>query len=78
MEQFHNYRMINGRSVVEQAYEIHIYTVKELENFGCALPEKFVVDCIIAKLPQTWIDFATSLKHKRGVWHCQPHWLFRC
>jgi len=24
-----------------------------------------VVGCIIAKLPQTWTDFATSLKHKR-------------
>ena len=24
-----------------------------------------MVGCIIAKLPQAWIDFATSLKHKR-------------
>ena len=39
--------------------------MKELENFGCVLPEKFVASCIIAKLPQTWTDFATSLKHKR-------------
>jgi hypothetical protein len=26
-----------------------------------------VVGCIIAKLPLTWINFATSLKHKRNV-----------
>jgi hypothetical protein len=29
------------------------------------LPEKFVAGCIIAKLPQTWTNFATSLKYKR-------------
>ena len=29
------------------------------------LPDKFVAGCIIAKLSQTWPDFATSLKHKR-------------
>jgi len=29
------------------------------------LPDKFVAGCIIAKLPQAWIDFATSPKHKR-------------
>jgi hypothetical protein len=39
--------------------------VKQLELFGCALPDKFVAGYIIAKLPQSWIDFATSLKHKR-------------
>jgi len=39
--------------------------VKELELFGCALPDKFVAGCMIAKLPQSWTDFATSLKHKR-------------
>ena len=39
--------------------------MKELENFSCVQPEKFVAGCIIAKLPQTWTDFATSLTHKR-------------
>ena len=29
------------------------------------LPDKFVAGCIIAKLQQTWTDFATSLKRKR-------------
>ena len=64
MEQFHDYRMVEGRPVVEQAHEIQAL-VKELELFGCALPDKFVAGCIIAKLPQSWTDFATSLKHKR-------------
>ena len=64
MEQFYDYRMVEYRSVVEQAHDIQV-RVKEFENFGCVLPEKFVAGCIIAKLPQTWTDFATSLKHKR-------------
>ena len=29
------------------------------------LPDKFVAVGIIAKLPPSWRDFATSLKHKR-------------
>jgi hypothetical protein len=29
------------------------------------LPDKFVAGGIIAKLPPSWKDFATSLKHKR-------------
>ena len=56
--------MVEDRSVVEQAHDIQAL-VKELENFGCVLLEKFVAGCIIAKLLQTWPDFATSLKHKR-------------
>ena len=64
MEQFHDYRMAEDRSVVEQAHDIQTL-VKEPENFGCVLPEKFVAGCIIAKLLQIWTNFATSLKHKR-------------
>ena len=33
-------------------------------KFLVVLPDKFVAGCIIAKLPQAWINFATSLKHK--------------
>jgi hypothetical protein len=29
------------------------------------LPNKFVARAIITKLPHSWRDFATSLKHKR-------------
>ena len=56
MEQFHDYRMVDGRSVVEQAHEIQTLA-KELEMFGYVLPDKFVAGCIIAKLPQVWTNF---------------------
>ena len=64
MEQYHDYKMVENRSVVEQAHEIQ-FIVAELNHFKCALPDKFVAGGIIAKLPPSWRDFATSLKHKR-------------
>jgi hypothetical protein len=32
---------------------------------GCPLPDRVVATGIIAKLPATWRNFATSLKHER-------------
>ena len=56
--------MVDDPPIVEQAHEIQALT-KELEIFGCVLPDKFVAGCIIAKLPPTWTNFANSLKYKR-------------
>jgi hypothetical protein len=64
MESFHDLRMVNNRSVVEQTHEVQIL-VKELELLKCPLPNKFVAGCMIAKLPSSWRNFATALKHKR-------------
>ncbi|RLN33692.1 retrotransposon protein, putative, Ty1-copia subclass, expressed [Panicum miliaceum] len=64
MESFHDYSMVNNRSVLEQAHEIQVL-VKELELLKCPLPDKFVVGRMIAKLPSSWRNFATTLKHKR-------------
>lgn len=46
MEQLHDYRMVDGHSIVE-----HDKVAKETKNFGCMMPDKFMVGCIIAKLP---------------------------
>ena len=64
MEQFCDYKMTDERSVVQQTHEIQSLS-KELEYFKCVLPDKFVAGTIIAKLPPSWNDFATSLKNKR-------------
>jgi hypothetical protein len=56
--------MVKNHPVVKQAHEIHA-RAKELEQFLCVLPDKFVTDGIITKLPHFWMDFATTLKHKR-------------
>ena len=50
MQSFHDFKMVNNRSVVEQAHEIQCIA-RELKLLKCSLPEKFVVGCIIAKLP---------------------------
>jgi hypothetical protein len=39
--------------------------VKELALLNIVVPDEFVVGGIIAKLPLSWRDFTTSLKHKR-------------
>ncbi|KAK1696986.1 hypothetical protein QYE76_013683 [Lolium multiflorum] len=64
MEQYYDYRMTDERSVVEQAHEIQSLA-KELEQFKCTLPDKFGAGGIISKLPPSWRNFVTSLKHKR-------------
>uniref|UniRef100_A0ACD5ZC98 Uncharacterized protein n=1 Tax=Avena sativa TaxID=4498 RepID=A0ACD5ZC98_AVESA len=64
MESFHDFKMTKDLPVVQQAHEIQCIA-KELELLKCILPDKFVVGCIIAKLPPSWRNFATTLKHKR-------------
>ncbi|XP_066315049.1 uncharacterized protein [Miscanthus floridulus] len=66
MEKFYDYKMVDDRSVVEQAHEIQMLA-KELQNNECELPNKFMAGGIIAKLPPTWLSFATTLKHRRQV-----------
>jgi hypothetical protein len=64
MEQLFDYKMVENHPLVEQAHEIQALA-KELEQFSCVLPDKFVAGGIIAKLPPSWMDFASTLKHKR-------------
>jgi hypothetical protein len=64
MEQFFDYKMTDECGIVEQAHEIQSIA-KELEQFMCVLLDKFIAGGIIAKLPPSWRNFATSLKHKR-------------
>jgi hypothetical protein len=49
MEQLFDYKMVENRPVVEQAHEIQA-VAKELEQFPCVLPDKFVASGIIAKM----------------------------
>jgi hypothetical protein len=51
---------------MEQAHEIQLL-VGELVHFDCVLPDRFMVGGIIAKLPQSWKYFSTSLKHKETM-----------
>jgi hypothetical protein len=64
IEQYHNYQVVDGKSVVTQAHEIQCM-VKELGLLKIVIPAEFVARGIIAKLPPSWRDFVTALKHKR-------------
>jgi hypothetical protein len=64
MESFHDYKMVANKSIVEQAHEV-ARLAKELELLKCVIPDEFVAGCIIVKLPSSWRNFTTSLKHKR-------------
>jgi hypothetical protein len=65
-DQCHEYKMVDDRSIMEQAHEIQLL-VRELAHFDCVLPDKFMVGGIIAKLPPYWKYFSTSLKHKETM-----------
>ena len=64
MELYHDYKMVDDRSVVEQDHEILSLT-KELKNLKCVLSDTFVAGCMIAKLLPSWRNYATILKHKK-------------
>jgi hypothetical protein len=64
IESFHDYKMTDNCSIVVQAHEIQCIA-KELDHLKIVLRDRFVDGYIIAKLPSTWRNFATSLKHKR-------------
>jgi hypothetical protein len=64
IEQYHDYQMVDRKSVVTQAHEIQCM-VKELGLLKIVIPDEFVAGDIIAKLPPSWRDFSTALKHKR-------------
>jgi len=64
MEKYHDFEMVENRSIVEQAHEFKLI-VRELEQLGHVLPDKFVAGGMIAKLPPSRRNFATALKDKR-------------
>jgi hypothetical protein len=64
IQYYHDYQMVDGKNMVTQAHEIQCM-VKELALLKIVVPDEFVTGGIIAKLPPSWRDFATALKHKR-------------
>ena len=47
-----NYKMVEGRSVMEQLHELQLH-VCDLNQYDCLLPESFQVNVILAKLPSS-------------------------
>jgi hypothetical protein len=61
---FYDYKMSNDRPIVDRAHEIQSLS-KELRQFKCTLPDKFITGGIIAKLPPSWKTFSkkNTLSH---------------
>jgi transcription elongation factor GreA-like protein len=49
MEKYHDFKMVENRSVMKQAHEFQLI-VRELEQLGHALPDKFVAGGIICQV----------------------------
>jgi hypothetical protein len=64
IEQYHDYQMGDRKSVIIQVHEMQCM-VKELSLLKIIVPDEFVAGDIIGKLPPSWRDFATTIKHKR-------------
>ena len=64
IERYHGYKTVDNSGVVEKAHEIQC-SARELQLLGRVLLDPFVAGDIIAKLPPSWRDFATALKHRR-------------
>jgi hypothetical protein len=64
IEQYNDYQVVDGKNVVTQAHEIQCM-VKELVLLKIVVPNEFVAEGIIVKLPPLWRDFTFALKYKR-------------
>jgi hypothetical protein len=64
IEQYHDYQMVDGKSVVIHAHDIQCM-MKKLTLLKIVVPDEFVARGIIAKLPPSWRVFTTALKYKR-------------
>ena len=63
-EQLFDFNIDAAKSIVSQAHELRLLA-GEIASLGCPLADRVVATGIVAKLPASWRDFATSLKHKR-------------
>jgi hypothetical protein len=59
MEKYHDFKMVENRSVVEQAHEFQL-TVRELEQLGHALPDKFANASSVEQFSQRQGQFGIS------------------
>jgi hypothetical protein len=63
-EQLFDFNIDTAKSIVKQAHVFQLLA-REIASLGCPMPDRVVAAGVIAKLPTSWRDFTTSLKHKR-------------
>ncbi|KAF7821185.1 uncharacterized protein G2W53_026640 [Senna tora] len=61
---FNNYKMINGKSIMDQMHEIE-HILNNFKQHDMHMDESIIVSSIIDKLPSSWKDLKKKLKHKK-------------
>jgi hypothetical protein len=64
VSRFNNYKMIDGRPVMEQLYELE-RILNNFKSHNMNMDDCIAVFSIIDKLPPSWKDFKRSLKHRK-------------
>ncbi|KAL1569059.1 cleavage and polyadenylation specificity factor subunit 1-like [Salvia divinorum] len=59
-----DYKMVDSRPVMDQVQEFQLI-IHDLTAEGMVLPESFTTGTSIEKLPPSWKDFKSYLKHRR-------------
>ncbi|GJZ53546.1 pol polyprotein [Tanacetum coccineum] len=61
---FLDYKMVDSKNVITQVQDLHVLLL-DIHAEGMTLSETFQVAAIIEKLPPSWVEFKSHLKHKR-------------
>ena len=64
VSRFNNYKMIDGKSIMDQMHEIE-HILNNFKQHNMHMDETIIVSSIIDKLPPSWKDFKSSLKHRK-------------
>jgi len=55
--------MIEGKDIKIQINEYH-KLIEDIKTESITLPDEFVFELLIEKLPQSWTDYKQQLKHR--------------
>jgi len=60
---YYRWEMIEGKDIKIQINEYH-KLIEDIKTESITLPDEFVSELLIEKLPQSWTDYKQQLKHK--------------
>ncbi|XP_068482601.1 uncharacterized protein [Phaseolus vulgaris] len=61
---YYRWEMIEGKDIKIQINEYH-KLIKDIKTKSITLPDEFVSELLIKKLPQSWTDYKQQLKHRQ-------------
>lgn len=61
---FLKFQMVEDKDVSLQIHELH-KLVNDLKSEDIDLPEVFLCESLIKKLPESWKDYKNNMKHKK-------------